>query len=55
MPIIPPIAVKIIDENENKLPPHKTGIKLPMVDPVIIPIQIIDFEPILILYYMYDY
>jgi hypothetical protein len=49
MPIIPPIAVKMIDEKDSRVPPHKTGTKPPRLDPIIMPIQIIDFDSIFIL------
>lgn len=39
-----PIELKIIEEKEKTLAPHKLGIRPPIVDPTIIPIQIKDFE-----------
>jgi hypothetical protein len=43
MPTIPPIVLKMIDEIESIPPPHNSGTKLPMVDPMNNPIQIRDF------------
>ncbi len=44
MPAMPPIKLKIIEENEKTLPPHRAGTKLPMVDPIAIPKNTIDFD-----------
>lgn len=35
MPAIPPMAVKITDQRERKLAPHKLGIKPPIVEPIV--------------------
>ena len=44
IPATPPIKLKIIEENEKTLAPHKTGTKLPIVDPIVIPKNTIDFD-----------
>jgi hypothetical protein len=36
MPKNPPMAVKITEEKESRLSPHKRGIKLPIVPPMIV-------------------
>jgi len=43
MPSIPPTAVKSTEDIDKKLSPHRVGIKLPIVEPIAIKIQIIDF------------
>ena len=43
IPMNPPIAVKIIDDIENTPAPHSSGTHPPTIDPITIPIQIIDF------------
>jgi hypothetical protein len=50
MPIIPPIAVKNIEDTSNNPAPHKVGIKPPIVEPIAMKIQIVDFELINELY-----
>jgi hypothetical protein len=49
IPANPPTAVRIIDEKENKSAPHKSGTYPPIVEPMNILIQIIDFELIIFL------
>ena len=44
MPAIPPIKLKIIEENEKTLAPHRVGTKLPIVDPTAMPKNTIDFD-----------
>lgn len=46
MPAIPPTVEKMIEENEKASPPHSAGMKLPAAEPIHIPIQISDFDPI---------
>ncbi len=36
---MPPTPPRSIDENENMLAPQRSGIKLPMVEPIVSPIQ----------------
>ena len=43
-------ACKIIEEKERKPDPHSIGIKLPIVEPTIMPIQMRVFEFTLLLY-----
>jgi hypothetical protein len=43
IPIKPPAAVKIIDENERNPAPQRFGMNPPIVEPTIIKNQIIDF------------
>ncbi len=44
IPKNPPIAVKIIPENDKNPAPQRLGINPPIVEPKNIPIQIKDFE-----------
>lgn len=50
MPAIPPTAVRIMDEKEMKLDPQSIGIDPPIVEPIIMKSQTIDFVLMLLLY-----
>lgn len=46
MPMIAPTPPRMIDENENVEPPHKSGTIPPSVEPTAAPSHINDFDSI---------